>query len=95
VYLVVFQCDVILVHVVPLLDADLLGPGADLRRDELLEVTDGVVLAVCEGGGDGGELGTVRFGRSDRLGFARVPTVGKKVGRVGMRGLGVWIRTCT
>jgi hypothetical protein len=69
VYLVVFQCDVVLVHVVPLLDADLLGPGADLRRDELLEVTDGVVLAVWVGG-DGGELGTVRFGRSDRLGFA-------------------------
>lgn len=87
-YLVVFQCDVVLVHVVPLLDADLLGPGADLRRDELLEVTDGVVLAVCEGGGDGGELGTVRFGRSDRLGFAQGAHRGEKGGAGGHEGVG-------
>jgi hypothetical protein len=88
VYLVVFQCDVILVHVVPLLDADLLGPGADLRRDELLEVTDGVVLAVCEGGGDGGELGTVRFGRSGRLGFPQGAHRGEKGGAGGHEGVG-------
>jgi hypothetical protein len=87
VYLVVFQCDVILVHVVPLLDADLLGPGADLRRDELLEVTDGVVLAVCEGGGDGGELGTVRFGRSGRLGFPQGAHRGEKGGAGGHEGV--------
>ena len=68
-YLVVFQCDVVLVHVVPLLDADLLGPGADLRRDELLEVTDGVVLAVCEGGG--GRWG-VGYGQVRALGSLRV-----------------------
>lgn len=88
VYLVVFQCDVVLVHVVPLLDADLLGPGADLRRDELLEVTDGVVLAVCEGGGDGGELGTVRFGRSGRLGFPQGAHRGEKGGAGGHEGVG-------
>lgn len=87
-YLVVFQCDVVLVHVVPLLDADLLGPGADLRRDELLEVTDGVVLAVCEGGGDGGELGTVRFGRSGRLGFPQGAHRGGKGGAGGHEGVG-------
>ena len=87
-YLVVFQCDVVLVHVVPLLDADLLGPGADLRRDELLEVTDGVVLAVCEGGGDGGELGTVRFGRSGRLGFPQGAHRGEKGGAGGHEGVG-------
>ena len=86
-YLVVFQCDVVLVHVVPLLDADLLGPGADLRRDELLEVTDGVVLAVCEGGGDGGELGTVRFGRSGRLGFPQGAHRGEKGGAGGHEGV--------
>ena len=65
-YLVILQCDVILVHVVPLLDADLLGPGADLRRDELLEVTDGVVLAVCEGGGGTAGSG-VRSGSGARI----------------------------
>ena len=47
-------------------------------------------------GGDGGELGTVRFGRSDRLGFAQGAHRGEKGGAGGhIMGLGAWIRTCT
>ncbi len=42
--LVVLEGDVVLVDVVPLLDADLLGPRPGLRRHQLLEVADGVVL---------------------------------------------------
>lgn len=46
--LVVAEGDVVLVDGVPLLDADLLGPGARLRRHELLEVADGVVLVALD-----------------------------------------------
>ncbi|CAH0374783.1 unnamed protein product [Pelagomonas calceolata] len=42
--LVVLERDVVLEDGVPLLDADLLGPGAALRRDELFQVADRVVL---------------------------------------------------
>jgi hypothetical protein len=42
--LVVLERDVVLVDVVPLLDADLLGARPRLRRHQLLEVADGVVL---------------------------------------------------
>jgi len=42
--LVVLEGDVVLVDVVPLLDADLLGARPRLRRHQLLEVADGVVL---------------------------------------------------
>ena len=39
-------------------------------------------------GGDGGELGTVRFGRSDRLGFAQGAHRGEKGGAGGHEGVG-------
>ena len=42
--LVVFECDVVLVDVVPLLDANLLGPSPCLGSHKLLQVPDGVVL---------------------------------------------------
>ena len=40
--LVVLEGDVVLVDGVPLLDADLLGPRAALRGDQLLQVADRV-----------------------------------------------------
>jgi hypothetical protein len=46
--LVVLQGDVVLVDVVPLLDAELLRPRPGLRRDELLQVADGVVLVALD-----------------------------------------------
>jgi hypothetical protein len=46
--LVVPEGDVVLVDVVPLLDADLLGARARLRRHQLLEVADGVVLVALD-----------------------------------------------
>ena len=45
VHLVILQRDVILVHGVPLLHANLLRPRARLRGDEFLQVPDRVVLA--------------------------------------------------
>lgn len=42
---VVCQGDVVFVHSVPLLDANLLGPGTRLSCHQLLQVPDGVVLA--------------------------------------------------
>ena len=42
--LVILEGDMILVDGVPLLDADLVGPGARLCRHELLQVADGVVV---------------------------------------------------
>jgi len=42
--LVVLEGDVVLVGVVPLLDPDLVGPRPRLRRHQLLQVADGVVL---------------------------------------------------
>ena len=46
--LVVVERDVVLVHGVPLLDAQLLGPRAGLRGEELLEVADGVVRVALD-----------------------------------------------
>ena len=45
---VVFQGDVVLVYVVPLLNAELFRPRACLRGDEFLQVTDGVVLVALD-----------------------------------------------
>lgn len=45
-YLVILEGDVVLVDVVPLLNADLLGARARLRRHQFLQVPDRVVLAV-------------------------------------------------
>ena len=42
--LVVAEGDVVLVDVVPLLDADLIGARARLRRHQLLQVSDCVVV---------------------------------------------------
>eukprot|EP00601_Ochromonadales_sp_CCMP2298_P010881 CAMPEP_0173246038 /NCGR_PEP_ID=MMETSP1142-20121109/17080_1 /TAXON_ID=483371 /ORGANISM="non described non described, Strain CCMP2298" /LENGTH=73 /DNA_ID=CAMNT_0014178187 /DNA_START=544 /DNA_END=765 /DNA_ORIENTATION=+ len=42
--LVVVQRDVVLVYRVPLLDADLLGPSAQLGGGELFQVADCVIL---------------------------------------------------
>ena len=49
-YLVILEGDVVLVDVVPLLNADLLGTRARLRRHQLLQVADRVVLTVREKG---------------------------------------------
>jgi len=46
--LVVVQRDVILVHSVPLLDAQLLRPRARLRREQFLQVADGVVRVALD-----------------------------------------------
>lgn len=42
--LVVLECNMVLVDVVPLLDTDLVGTGTSLGGDELLEVSDGIVV---------------------------------------------------
>lgn len=62
--LVILEGDVVLVDVVPLLDAELLRSRARLRRDELLQVADGVVLVALDAdllaleGTGGGEEGS-------------------------------------
>ena len=66
--LVILQSDVVLVDVVPLLNAQLLGPRAALRRHQLLQVADGVVLAV---GDKAGILG-LPFSFAFSLGVVRV-----------------------
>ena len=69
VYLVVLQPDVVLVDGVPFLEDNLVPLGAGLGRDQLLEVSHGVVLvaldadllpqAVVDGDLDHGDLGRV------------------------------------
>ena len=44
VYLVVLESDVVLVDCVPFLNPDLLGPSTRLSRNELLQITDGVIF---------------------------------------------------
>lgn len=43
---IVFQCDVILVHRVPLLDANLVWPCASLCSYQLFQITNGIILTV-------------------------------------------------
>jgi hypothetical protein len=46
--LIVLELDVVLEDGVPLLEHDLVPAGARLRRDQLLEVADGVVLVALD-----------------------------------------------
>jgi len=61
--LVVFERDVVLVDVVPLLNADLLRARAALRRHQLLQVAHCVILTVEQIGGVRG-VEPIRAGRA-------------------------------